>query len=79
MHECRRGDTNHATAQLGEKLDCSPFYNSRKGYTHPMVEIKAGLNVWHQVRVHKETVNELRIAYPGATCLESKHASTVLV
>ena len=42
-----------------------PFDCNKKGYTNPMVEIRAGVNIWHQVRVLKETVSELRISYPG--------------
>ena len=38
-----------------------------------MVEIKAGLNVWHQVRVYKETANELCVSYPGMHYPQSKH------
>lgn len=62
---CRRAVTDNAIVQPGEILDHPPFDCSKKGYTNPMVEIKAGVNVWHQVRVHKETANELRISYPG--------------
>ena len=58
--------TSNAAVQPAEKLDCPLFDCSKKGYTNPMVEIKAGLNVWHQVRVHKETANELCVSYPGA-------------
>lgn len=59
--------------QPGEKLDCASFDCSRKGYTNPMVEIKAGLNIWHQVRVHKETANELCVSYPGVHSPHRKH------
>ena len=65
LFDCRNTVTENAEVQPGEKLDCSPFDCSKKGYTNPMVEIKAGLNLWHQVRVHKETANELYISYPG--------------
>ena len=76
---CRRTVTDNAAIQPGEKLDCPSFDCSKKGYTNPMVEIKAGLNVWHQVRVHKETANELCVSYPGVHFLMEVPAPNIML
>lgn len=57
----RRGVTSKSQSQAGEKLDLellSPMPDK------PMMELKAGSNVWYQAYVIKESQNEAKVRFP---------------
>jgi hypothetical protein len=71
----RRGVTSRAVAQPGERVDLEPM---ERVPSKPMMELKAGSNVWYQAYLLKESQNEVKVRFPcewwrggrvGARCL----------
>ena len=58
----RRGLTSRARQQPGEHIDAS-IAGSRVP-SKPMMELKAGSNVWYQAYLLKESQNEAKVRFP---------------
>jgi hypothetical protein len=58
--------TERAQVQEGERLDQPPFDAKMK---KPMMEMVAGSNVWYQATILRESLNEIRVVFPGGMLL----------
>ena len=62
-------ETSRARVQSDERLGL-PIYTLDPKVAHssrPMMEVEAGSNIWYQAHVLKESKNEMRVLFPGAT------------
>ena len=54
--------TDNSVRQAGERLEHPPISRDTK---FPMMEQKAGSNVWYRANVLKSSQNEIHILFPG--------------